>query len=167
MFKLNFFPNLHVWFVPSRCQSISLEWWQISRINSSRLCSLHHNPDCTKVPKTDFDTDFTESSNFIFCVATGLVSPINVSVESSTVVVEGSVEEFFFILALKSWCPETHWRFLVLNNIDFQIIVSPVVEAWFLQSTSRSTKIVFELTFSLKRCRFSSLHQKLDGSKVS
>ena len=144
-----------------------LEFWKINRLKSIWFF-LRQNPGCTKVSKTDFDTDLTFPSNFIFCVATGLVSPINVSVKSSTVVVEGSKEEFFnFILELKSWCPETHWRFLVLNNIDFQIIVSPVVEAWFLQSRSRSTKIVFELTFSLKRCQFSSLQQKPDGAKVS
>ena len=38
----------------------------------------------------------------IFCVANSLVSLINVSVGSSTVVEEDSIEKFFFIPVLKS-----------------------------------------------------------------
>ena len=86
--------------------------------------------------------------------------------ESPTVVVEYSIEEFFnLILALKWWCPETHWRFLVLNNIDFQINVSPVVEAWFHPSRYYSEVFNFWQTSRLKSCQLFSLQQKPDGRK--
>ena len=47
-------------------------------------------------------------------------------------------EVFNLILVIKYWCPKTHWRFLVLNHLDFQNHVSPLVEAWFLPSRSQS-----------------------------
>ena len=48
----------------------------------------------------------------MFCVAVALVSPINVSIESSTFLEEDSLENFCILIrALKSWCPKTYWRF--------------------------------------------------------
>ena len=58
-------PILQVWFVPSRSQSIFLELWQISRIKSSRMCFLHQNPDCTKVPKTHFHDNLIFKLDFL------------------------------------------------------------------------------------------------------
>ena len=110
-----FSPKLQVCFVLPRFLSSSMEWWQISRINSSRLCSLNQNHVCTKVPKTDSDTDLSEFSNLKLCVGTGSVSPIKVSIESSTVVQEDSLRMFFFdscnnilmsAIALKVFCFE-------------------------------------------------------------
>ena len=74
-------------------------------------------------------------------------------------------EVFTLILVLNYWCPKRHWRFSVLNHLDFQNHISPLVEAWFLPSRSQSERFCFEQTFSLERCRFSSLQQKPDGPK--
>ena len=66
-------------------------------------------------------------------------SPINKSIGSSTVLEEDSTEYYcFFILASKSCCPKTHRRFLVLNHLDFQNHVSPLVEGGSLPSRSQS-----------------------------
>ena len=75
-------------------------------------------------------------------------------------------ESFNLVPVSKYWCAKTHWRYLVLNHLDFHNDVSPLVEAWFLPSRSRSKRFIFELTFKLKRCRFSSLQRKPDDPKV-
>ena len=73
----------------------------------------------------------------------------------------------FFHSCIKILMSGNALKVLVMKNIIFQTKVFPLGEVWFLQSRSHSTKIVFELTFSLKRCRVSSLQQKPDGAKVS
>ena len=75
-------------------------------------------------------------------------------------------EVFNLILVLNFWCPKTHWSFLFLILLDFQNHVFPLVEGWFLPSRSQSKRFSFEQTFTLERCRFSSLQQKPDGPKV-
>ena len=96
--QTQFFPNFQVWFVPSRFQSNSLELWQSNRLKNSRRCSLHQNPDGTNDPKTAFWLDVTCYSNLIFSVATGLDSPIIVSIESFILVEEDPIEAFFLFL---------------------------------------------------------------------
>ena len=97
-----------------------MELWQINRLKSNRFSFLHRNLDCTKVAITDFDTDSTQSSNLMICVATGFVSPVNVSIERSTVLEEDSLEKLcILILALNFWCPKAYWRFCFeLNRLS-------------------------------------------------
>ena len=54
---------------------------------------------------------------------------------------------FHLIPVLKYWCPKTHWKYLALNHLDFQNLVSPLVGAWFLPSRSQSRIFSFEQTF--------------------
>ena len=75
-------------------------------------------------------------------------------------------EVFKLILVLKYWCPKTHWKLSILNHLDFQNHVSPLVEAWFFPSRSQSKRFSFEQTFRLERSRYSSLQQKPEGPKV-
>ena len=75
-------------------------------------------------------------------------------------------EVFKLILVLKYWCPKTHLMLLILNHLDFQNHVSPLVEAWFFPSRSQSKRFSFEQTFRLEGCQYSSLQQKPEGPKV-
>ena len=70
-----------------------------------------------------------------------------------------------WILVSKFWCPK-RTEGCVFNHLGFQYHVSTLVETWFLPSRSQSKNFSFEQTFRLKRCRFSSLQQKVDGPKV-
>ena len=69
-----------------------MEFCQINRLKIIRFSFLHQNPDCTKVPIPDFGTDFTESSNLLFWLATGLVSAIKLSIGRPTILEEDSIE---------------------------------------------------------------------------
>ena len=142
-----------------------MELWQISRIISSRLCTLHQNPDCAKVPKSDFANDLILCSNLICCVAFGLHSPIIVSIWSSTFVVKESIEKFLFlILPSKCWYYEDALK-LFLNTSILKIVFLWVLIPWFLPSRSQSEFHNFWQTFRLKSCRLFSLQQKPDGRK--
>ena len=158
--------KFQVWFVASRFHSIFFELSQINRLKFSRFFLLHQKPVCTKVPKNDFHTELTESSNLLFCVATRLVSPINVSVESSIIVEKGSFEKFLIWFLYQNFNVRKRTEGYVLNHLGFQNHVSTLVEAWFFPSWSQSKSFSFEQAFRLKRCRFSSLQQKPDGPKV-
>ena len=95
-------------------------------------------------------------------------SPINMSIGSSTVLEEDSTEYYcFFILASKSCCPKTHRRFLVLNHLDFQNHVSPLVEGGSLPSRSQSDSFKFWQNFNFTFCRLSGWHQKADSLKIA
>ena len=137
-------------------------------MKTSRLCSLHQNPDCTKVLKNDFDDDLIQSSNLTFCVATGLVFPINVSVEVATAVEEDSIEKFLLlILALKVWYSG--------NALEFSFWITSIRYCKTCFAVSRglifSVKVSirsfnFLQTIGLKKCRSSSLQMKPDGPKI-
>ena len=157
--------NFQVWFVASRFHSIFLELSQINRLKFSRFYLLHQKPGCTKVPKNGFHTELTESSNLLFCVATRLVSPIKVSVESSIIVEKGSFEKFLIWFLYQIFDVRKRTEGCVPNHLGFQNHVSPLVEARFFLLRSQSKNFSFEQTFRLKRCRFSSFRQKADGPK--
>ena len=59
---------------------------------------MHQNLNFTNVAKTDFDTDLICSSNMIFCVATDLVSAIQMSTKIPTFLEEVSIERILFLL---------------------------------------------------------------------
>ena len=101
---------------------------------------MHQKPGCTKVPKNDFHTELTESSNLLFCVPTRLLSPINVSVESSIIVEKGSFEKFLLWFLYQNFDVRKRTEVCVLNHLGFQNHVSTLVEAWFLPSRSQSEK---------------------------
>ena len=114
--------------------------------------------------KAEYDDDLTQSSILMFCVATGLVSPINVSIGSSTVKEENSTEKFFILsLASKSLCPKTHSRFSVLNHLQFQKHVLQQLEACSLPSRPQWKVFNFRQTFTLKSCRLCFWQQNTDS----
>ena len=122
--QTQFSPKLQVWFFPSRSQSIPLELWQISRMKTTPLCSLHQNPDCTKVPKTDFHDNLNFKLDFLCSRQFGFYHQ---HVDRKLYSYEGEFDwkVFVWILASISWCPKMHWRFLVLNYFAFQNQVLP------------------------------------------
>ena len=88
-------------------------------------------------------------------------------VENSTVLEESSIRKFFiWVLASRSWCPKTLWRFVSLNYLNLQSHVPPHVEVWFVPSKCQRKSYHLRQTFRMKRCRFSSFQQKPDGSIV-
>ena len=93
--QTHFPPKFKDWFVAWRSQSNYMDLWQNNRLKSNRFSFLNRNPDCTKVPIPDFGTDFTESSNLFFWLATGLDSAIKISIKIPTIVEEDSIESFF------------------------------------------------------------------------
>ena len=92
---------------------------------------LHQKRDWNKVPKTDFHTELTETSNLIFCVATRFVSPIKVSVGSPTVVVQDSIEKVLIWFLYQIFDVRERTECCVLNQLGFQNHVSTLVEARF------------------------------------
>ena len=142
LFKINFLRNFRFQLLHQDPNWFFMKLSQISRLKSSRSFLLHQNLDCTKVRKLILM--MTYFSTLLFCVATGLASPMNVLIESPIVVVGYSIECFFFLIhALHSWCPETHWRFLVSKHVVPQKNVSPLVQASIIQSRSQSKKFNF------------------------
>ena len=131
IFKLNYLGSFRFDLLHQDFNRIFLELSQINRLKSSRFFLLHQKPGCTNVPKTDFHTEFTESSNLIFCVATRLVSPINVSVDSSILVEKGSTEKFLNWFLYQIFDVRKRTEGCVLNHLGFQNHVSPLVEARF------------------------------------
>ena len=126
------------------CIKISIDFFlelsQINRFKISGIFLLHQKPSCTKVPKNDFHTELTESSNLLFCVGTRLVSPINVSVESSINVEKGSFEKFLVWFLYQVFGVRKRTEGCVLDHLGFQNHVSTLVEAWFLPSRSQSER---------------------------
>ena len=127
---------------------------------------LHQKRDWNKVPKTDFHTELTETSNLIFCVATRFVSPIKASVGSPTVLVQDSIEKFLIWFLYQLFDVRKRTEGCVLNQLGFQNHVSTLVEARFFPSRSQLKNFSFDQTFRLKRCWFSSFQQKAEGPKV-
>ena len=78
------------------CIKISIEFFGVVKINRLKSGRFFVAPETWlyQSSKTDFHTELNESSNLNFCVATRLVSLINVSVESSIIAEKGSIEKF-------------------------------------------------------------------------
>ena len=126
---------------------------------------LHQKRDWNKVPKTDFHTELTETSNLIFCVATRFVSPIKVSVGNPTVLVQDSIEKFLIWFLYQIFDVRERTECCVLNQLGFQNHVSTLVEARFFPSRSQLKHFSFDQSFRLKRCWFSSFQENADGPK--
>ena len=122
---------------------------------------LHQKRDWNKVPKTDFHTELTETSNLIFCVATRFVSPIKVSVGSPTVVVQDSIEKVLIWFLYQIFDVQERTECCVLNQLGFQHPVSPLVEAWFLPSRSQSETIILTRRLGWKYVDFVPCNRNL------
>ena len=132
------------------CIKISIEFFGVvtnQSIKKESVFLLHQKPGSTKVPKTDFQTEMTEYSNLIFCVAPRLVPPINVSVENPTVVVQDSIENFLIWFLYQNFDVRERTEGCVLNHLGFQNHVSMLVEARFFPSRSQLKNFSFEQTF--------------------
>ena len=122
---------------------------------------LHQKRDWNKVPKTDFHTELTETSNLIFCVATRFVSPIKVSVGNPTVLVQDSTEKFLIWFLYQIFDVQESTECCVLNQLGFQNHVSPLVEAWFLPSRSQSETIILNRRLGWKYVNFLPCNRNL------
>ena len=115
---------------------------------------LHQKPGCTKVPKTDFHTEWTEYSNLIFCVATRLVYPISVSLESSISVEKGSIEKFLSWFFYQVFGVQKRTEGCVFIHLGFQYHVSTLIEARFFLSRSQSETIILNRRLGWKYVDF-------------
>ena len=82
------------------------------------------------------------------------------------IVEKGSIEKFLIWFFYQIFGVRERTEGCVFNHLSFQYHVSTIVEAWLFPSRSQSKNFSFEQTFRLKRCRFSSMQQKVDGTKV-
>ena len=160
LFKFNFLRNFMFQLLHQDPNWIFMKLSQINRLKSGPFRLLHQNLDCTKVRKLILM--MTCFSNLIFCAATGLVSPINVLIASPIVVVEDSIEEFFYfdscIAILMSGNALMVFSFESRRSSKKIFSVSTGLNSSIKVSIEKK---ILELTFSFKKCRLSSCYKIL------
>ena len=102
----------------------------------------------------------------IFCVATGLVSPINVSVGSSTVVEEDSIEKFIFYSCIEVLMSKNALKVISFEQLRFSEYCFSLSRGLISSTEVSFETLIFELFFRLKNVDFFPCNRNLLVRKI-